>query len=84
MTSKAQLQQMREVDISRADRGALTELGGVRIDGALPWAERVEGCIRQLGNPYCFLCGGTPVKIRFAAGGRSLKRALYDYFTGLK
>ena len=69
MIGKAQLEQMKSVAITQVDRSALVDIRNIHIDGS---------------NPYCFLFGDTPVRIRFVAEDRTLKQALYNYFAGLK
>lgn len=84
MVDKLQLQKMSEVDITKISRYTLAEISRVQIDNALPAAQKLESYIEQVGNPYCFRCGDTPVKIRFVTKNRTLKEALYTYFSGLK
>jgi hypothetical protein len=36
------------------------------------------------GNPHRFLCGDTPVNIRFNPRGKSLSESLIGYFSSLK
>jgi len=62
----------------------LRQLDEVHIDRTLPQAERLEQFCAQIGNPYCFLCGGTPVKLRFAEDGEPLESILLRYFTNQK
>lgn len=82
--NKSQLQQMKDMDITRADRGALVDIRSVHIDSSLPIAAKALSFYDQIGNPYCFLCGDTPVRVRFAAEGKSLKESLRTYFLSLK
>jgi hypothetical protein len=50
----------------------------------LPAAKKMQSYLEQIVNPYCFLCGDTPVRIRFVAEDRTLKQSLCDYFLSLK
>ncbi len=75
---------MRDLDITAIERDTLVELGAVGLDTVRPAAERREVFLRQVKNPYCFLCGDTPVRIRFVAGDRTLAEALGGYFRRLK
>ena len=84
MTDKFQLQQMSEIDITQADHSTLADIRDIRIDGSLPPSEKMRSFIQQIGNPYCFLCGDTPVKIRFADGNKTLEQCLCRYFRSLK
>ena len=82
--NRSQLQQMKDRDITQADRGALADIHSVRIDSSLPAAARAQSFFDQIGDPYCFLCGDTPVRVRFVAEGKSLRRSLHTYFLSLK
>ena len=84
MIGKAQLEQMKSVAITQVDRSALVDIRNIHIDGSAPAAEKMQSCLAQIGNPYCFLFGDPPVRIRFVAEDRTLKQALYNYFAGLK
>ena len=84
MIGKAQLEQMKSVAITQVDRSALVDIRNIHIDGSAPAAEKIQSCLAQIGNPYCFLFGDTPVKIRFVAEDRTLKQSLCDYFLSLK
>ena len=84
MIGKAQLEQMKSVAITQVDRSALVDIRNIHIDGSAPAAEKMQSCLAQIGKPYCFLFGDTPVRIRFVAEDRTLKQALYNYFAGLK
>lgn len=84
MIGKAQLEQMKSVAITQVDRSALVDIRNIHIDGSAPAAEKMQSCLAQIVNPYCFLFGDTPVRIRFVAEDRTLKQALYNYFAGLK
>lgn len=84
MITKLQLQQMRNVDITQVDRSTLVDISNIHIDSSLPAAKKMQSYFEQIVNPYCFLCGDTPVRIRFVAEDRTLKQSLCDYFLSLK
>lgn len=84
MICQSQLQEMRSVDITQVDHSALSDIRNIRIDGTLSTEQKMQSYLDQIGNPYCFLCGDTPVKIRFVSENRTLKQSLCDYFLSLK
>ena len=84
MLRQSQLQDMRNTDITQVDHSTLTDIHSIHIDAALPAAQKMQSYLEQIGNPYCFLCGDTPVKIRFASDGKPLKQSLCGYFLSLK
>ena len=84
MIDKVQLQQMKNVDITQANRSTLVDIHNIHIDSYLPAAKKMQSYLEQIVNPYCFLCGDTPVRIRFVAEDRTLKQSLRNYFLSLK
>ena len=84
MITKLQLQQMRNLDITQVDRSTLVDIRNIHVDSSLPAAKKMQSYFEQIVNPYCFLCGDTPVRIRFVAEDRTLKQSLCDYFLSLK
>lgn len=84
MISQLQLQKMRSVDITQVDRSTLVDIRNIHIDPTLPTAQKMQSYLEQIVNPYCFLCGDTPVKIRFVSESKTLKQSLCDYFLSLK
>ena len=84
MMNKLQLQQMRSIDITQIDHSTLVDIRNIHIDSSLPAAEKMQSYFEQIKNPYCFLCGDTPIRIRFAAEDKTLKQSLCNYFLSLK
>ena len=84
MIDRSQLQELKDVDITQVDRNILVDIKDVKIDSSSSAEEKVERYIKEIKNPYCFLCGDTPVKIRFVSETKSLKKSLGDYFMSLK
>ena len=84
MINRLQLQQMKSVDITQVDRSTLVDIRKIHIDSSLPAAKKMQSYFEQIINPYCFLCGDTPVRIRFVAEDKTLKQSLCDYFLSLK
>lgn len=84
MIDKSQHQQMQEVDVTKIDRNTLVDIKEIYIDSKQPEGERMQSLLSQIGNPYCFMCGDTPVKIRFTKRDKTLKQSLSNYFLSLK
>ena len=82
MLEKDDFIQQANHDIPSADREQLRDLrtAAGRGDRA---RERLERYVEQIGNPYCFRVGDTPVQISFV-GERTLEECLLSYFTALK
>ncbi len=84
MINQSQLEQMSRIIVTQTNRSTLVDINSIHIDNSLPVTEKFEDYLKQLNNPYCFLCGNIPVKIRFVSEHRSLKQSLLNYFSNLK
>ena len=84
MINKAQLEQMKNVDITKVDRNALVDVRSVHIDASLPGEQKMQSYLGQIKNPYCFRCGDTAVRISFAADGDNLQNILKRHFASVK
>lgn len=73
-----ELEAMKNVDIETVDKETLVDIRDVKADPSLPRMERMLDYIRQIKNPYCYLCNGTVVKVSFA-GERTLEDCITDY-----
>lgn len=61
----------------------LSDILNVEIRGETA-VQRLESCPAQVGSPYCFLVGDTPVRISFQSCGETLEQKIKSYFLGLK
>lgn len=84
MISSQTLFEMSQADITKINPKSLIHVDTVFVSGKLPHEEKVLSVLEQMGNPYCFLSGDTPVHIRFADQGKPLSEALINYFSQLK
>ena len=82
--NKFQLQQMKNENITQVDRSTLVDIRSIHIDSSLPAAVKVRNYLEQVRDPYCFLCGDTPVRVRFVTEEKTLKKSLRTYLLGLK
>lgn len=83
MVHREDLGKMRCADITKTDPETLPDLLEVSFYGKTS-AERMESCLSQMQNPYCFRVGKTPVKITFSQVEISLEEKLKRYFLKLK
>ena len=84
MLTLNELTQLSKMDIEKADRSELVSVEEVSIDPSTPVVQRMVAYINQVKNPYCFLCGKTPVKVCFSQGDAELSKKIRNYFLGLK
>jgi len=48
----------------------------IAVDTDKPVAERIRAFVEQIGNPYSFMVGDTPVKVSFAKSGSTIQKSL--------
>ena len=72
----AELEELKEVDIRTVDTSTLADIGKIRIDRTLPKEERLLAFIREVRNPFCFICNGMVVKTSFSDTDESLENKL--------
>lgn len=74
-------QEKRERNNQYINRDELVDIADVKINTDLPVEERIKDYIRQIKNPYCYLCNGVVVRISFAGKTKlsdCLKTALFS------
>ena len=64
--------------MSPSDFPPLTDISEMRIDPALPGAERLRIFLEAAGNPYRFRVGETPVTVVYSDNALALQRVLTD------
>ncbi len=84
MLSVSELWVMSNLEIDKIDRNNLVDISSVHIDPDLSSEQRMEHYIGQVKNPYCFMSGDTPVRIRFVNTEKNLSQSLINYFSNLK
>lgn len=77
----AELEELKKVDIRTVDTSTLADIGKIRIDRTLPKEERLLAFIREVRNPFCFICNGMVVKISFSDTDESLENKLVKLCT---
>lgn len=80
MTNKT-LEYYKSLKIEDAKLEDLKDLSDVHINPDLPVIERILSFMVQIGNPYLFKVGDTPVKVRFSKNGPTLQKSLEIFFT---
>ena len=77
------LQEMKNVDVRTVDPATLVDIKKVTVNTSLPQDERLLDHLSQIGNPYCFLCGKTIVKIGFSETEMTMEDSLEGYLLSL-
>lgn len=84
MLNSQKLFELSQVDIVDIDPSTLADISTVRINQELPHEDKILSFITQMGNPYCFISGGVPVRMRFVDEDKSLSQSLVTFFSQLK
>ena len=77
MELQEELERLSREDYKKVDRSTLVDIMYVEPDESLPPLERIIDYIKRIKNPYCYLCDGMVVSVRFN-GSRSLADCLRD------
>ena len=80
MISTNQLLQMRTQNIESTDKSHLKDISVIHIEDMGSPEQKMLSFLEQAQNPYCFLCGQTPVGICFTDGAPELGELLKRYF----
>ena len=83
MIDKTLLENMSQIEIKNVAPDLLQDILEVKISGETA-NQRLESYISQVGNPYCFRVGNTPVRISFKSCEETLDKKIKSYFLGLK
>lgn len=71
-------------NIESLENNCLIDVQKINIDTDMPAYERMLNYLELVKNPYCFMCGKTPVKVCFLSNGIKLSEKLKSYFLSLK
>ena len=83
MIDKNLLEDMSRIKIKDVVPDLLQDILTVEVSGETA-SQRLESYLDQVGNPYCFRVGNTPVRISFKSCGETLDNKIKSYFMGLK
>lgn len=83
MIDKNLLEDMSHMKLKDVAPDLLQDILDVNISGDTA-SQRLESYLSQVGNPYCFRVGNTPVRISFKSCKETLDKKLKSYFLGLK
>ncbi len=83
MIDKNLLEDMSHIQLKNVVPELLKDVLEVEIRGETA-SQRLENYLSQVGNPYCFRVGKTPVRISFKSCEETLDKKIKSYFLGLK
>ncbi len=70
---------MKNIDIRTVDKNTLVDLKDISINPNAAPEEKTAEFVKQIKNPYCFLCSGYAVKLEFAQSNRTIEDCFSDY-----
>lgn len=77
------IETMKNVDVRTVDRSTLVDIEEVKINPKDSPEKKMVDYIRQIKNPYCFLCNGYVVKLEFADNGKTFEDCFMEYIDTL-
>lgn len=77
------IKEMKNVDVRTVDKATLVDISTVHINPKDSPEKKMSDYIKQVKNPYCFLCNGYAVKLEFADSGRTIEDCFLDYIDTL-
>ena len=81
--SSEKVEEWKKVDVREVDMDTLVDIRDVNIDMDWPREKRIEECIRQITNPYCFKVGKVAVKVEFSEGDATFEDRVKEYLESL-
>jgi len=79
MVNRAELEQMRQMDIQSVDIDTLVDIRDVKIDFKLDKKEKIEMYLQQVNNPYCVKYKNIKIQMQFNDEGQSLAEKIKRY-----
>lgn len=80
---QSKLNAMKNTDIRTVDKATLVDIETVKINPYDSPEKKMKEYIRQIKNPYCFLCSGYAVKLEFADNSRTIEECFLEYMDTL-
>mgnify|MGYP003623813404 CR=1 FL=1 len=84
MLSSQTLFEMSQIGIEQISPSELASVDTIHVRQELPHEQKIMSLIEQMGNPYCFVSGDVPVRVRFVNDEKTLSQSLVSYFSQLK
>lgn len=74
--NRAELEELKKVDVRTVDVSALKDIEKIEIDSSLSTRERWMDFTEKIKNPFCFVCNDMVVKISYSDAKESLENKL--------
>lgn len=73
------IETMKNIDIRTVDKNSLVDIAEIEIDMTKTSKERAEQYVKNIKNPYCFLCDGYAVKLEFSDSSKTMEECFMEY-----
>jgi len=74
--NRAELEELKKVDVRTVDISVLEDIEKIEMDSSLSARERWVDFAEKIKNPFCFICNGMVVKISYSEVKESLESKL--------
>lgn len=74
---------LKNTDIRTVDKSELADIENIKINPNDSPEQKMKAYVKQIKNPYCFLCGGYAVKLEFADTGKTIEDCFSGYIENL-
>lgn len=81
---RAELEELKKVDVRTVDISVLEDIERIEIDSSLSARERWIDFAEKIKNPFCFICNGMVVKISYSEAKESLENRLVQLCTSME
>ncbi len=68
-----ELMKMKNADVRTVNRDELVDIKSVKVNINNTPEQKVKEYIKQVKNPYCFLCGDYVVKMEYTQDGKTIE-----------
>ena len=82
--NRAELEELKKVDVRTVDVSALEDIEKIEIDSSLSAGERWLDFAKKVKNPFCFICNGMVVKVSYSEAKESLENKLVQLCTSME
>ena len=76
-----EIKKMRAIDVRTVDRAKLMDLKDIEIDPDASPEDKMPEYIKQIKNPYCFLCNGYVIKLEFSETDKTIEDRFLEYIS---
>ena len=77
------IEAMKNTNIKTIDKSCLVDIKNVSINPYDSPEKKMKDYIKQIKNPYCFLCGGYAIKLEFSDNNRTIEDCFSEFINAI-